>query len=79
VSERAVSRIVAIGETERLRGFAFTGVEVIEAEGPAAARAAWQAVAPDVALVILTPDARAALAGDDLDPVGQRLWAVMTK
>jgi vacuolar-type H+-ATPase subunit F/Vma7 len=74
-----VSRIVAIGETERLRGFAFAGVEVIAAESPAAARAAWQALAPDVALVILTPDARAALEGDQLDPLGERLWAVMSK
>ncbi len=74
-----MSRIVAIGETERLRGFAFAGVDVIAAESPAAARAAWQALAPDVALVILTPEARAALGYDDLDPLGQRLWAVMTE
>jgi vacuolar-type H+-ATPase subunit F/Vma7 len=72
-----VSRIVAIGETERLRGFGFAGVDVIAADDPAAAQAAWQALASDVALVILTPDACAALGGDDLDPRAERLWVVM--
>jgi vacuolar-type H+-ATPase subunit F/Vma7 len=72
-----VTRVVAIGETERLRGFAFAGVDLIAAEDPAAARAAWQGLRPDVALVILTAGARAALGSDDLDPAGQRLWVVM--
>jgi vacuolar-type H+-ATPase subunit F/Vma7 len=72
-----VSRIVAIGESERLRGFAFTGVDVIAAEDPAAARAAWRALAGDVALVILTAPAHTALGSDDLDRAGQRVWAVM--
>jgi vacuolar-type H+-ATPase subunit F/Vma7 len=72
-----VSRIVAIGESERLRGFAFAGVEVIVADDPAAARTAWRTLAGDVALVILTAPAHMALGSDDLDRAGQRLWAVM--
>ena len=69
--------IVAIGDQERLRGFALAGVEVAVADDPAGARAAWAALPPEVALVILTPAAHAALAGSELDPRGQRLWVVM--
>ena len=69
--------IVAIGEQERLRGFALAGVDVAVAEDPAGARAAWVALAPEVALVILTPAAHAALAGGELDAEGRRLWVVL--
>jgi vacuolar-type H+-ATPase subunit F/Vma7 len=69
--------IVAIGEQERLRGFALAGVDVAVAEDPAGARAAWAALAPEVALVILTPAAHVALAAGELDPKGPRLWVVM--
>jgi vacuolar-type H+-ATPase subunit F/Vma7 len=72
-----VSRIVAIGEGEHLRGFALAGVGVIAAEDPAGARAAWRALAGDVALVILTPAAHDALTREDLQPDDQRLWVVM--
>lgn len=72
-----MSRIVAIGEQERLRGFAFAGVEVSVADDPAAAHAAWDALAPDVALVVFTPAAYAALRERKLDARGQRLWVVM--
>ncbi len=56
-----MSRIAAIGERERVRGFAFAGVHVAEAEDAQGARAAWRALPDDVALVILTPAARSAL------------------
>ncbi len=69
--------IVAIGEQEQLRGFALAGVEVAVADDPAGARAAWAAVPPEVARVILTPAAHAALAASELDRRGQRLWVVM--
>ncbi len=69
--------IVAIGEQEQLRGFALAGVEVAVADDPAGARAAWAALPPEVALVILTPAAHAALAASELDRRGQRLWVVM--
>jgi len=72
-----MSHIVAIGEQETLRGFALAGVEVAVAGDPAAARAAWDGLAPDVALVILTPAVRAALPASELDQLGQRLWVVM--
>jgi vacuolar-type H+-ATPase subunit F/Vma7 len=72
-----MSYIVAIGDQERLRGFPLAGVEVAVAEDPAGAREAWDSLPPDVALVILTPTAHAALAAKALDPRGLRLWVVM--
>ena len=69
-----MSRIVAIGERERLRGLAFAGVGVIAADDPEAVRTAWTGLSEDVGLVILTADARAAL---ELAGRGERLWAVM--
>jgi len=70
-----MSGIAAIGESERIGGFAFAGVSVAAADEPEAARAAWSALPADVALVILTPAARAAIA-DRLSECG-RLWVVM--
>lgn len=72
-----MTKIVAIGEQERLRGFKLAGMDVDVAEDPADARAAWEALPPDVGLVILTPAAHAALAASELDPRGQRLSVVM--
>jgi vacuolar-type H+-ATPase subunit F/Vma7 len=72
-----MSGIVAIGEGERLRGFALAGVDVAAASDPVGARAAWAALPADVALVILTPAAHAALAADELEHAGQRLWVVL--
>lgn len=69
-----MSRVVAIGERERLRGLALAGVGVLRADDPDAVRAAWTALPADVGLVILTVAARAAL------PLGERterLWVVM--
>jgi vacuolar-type H+-ATPase subunit F/Vma7 len=71
-----MSRIAAIGESERVRGFAFAGVHVAAAEDPRAAQAAWRTLPSDVALVILTPAAHAALHAE-LDADEPRLWAVM--
>ena len=71
-----MSRIVAIGEPERLRGFAFAGVQVVAADDPEAARAAWRGLAEDVGLVILTPTAHAALEDERLD-AAERLWVVL--
>jgi len=56
-----VSAVVALGDGLRLAGYALVGVDVRAASDPEAARAAWAALPPDVALAILTPDARAAL------------------
>jgi vacuolar-type H+-ATPase subunit F/Vma7 len=71
-----MSQVVAIGESERLRGFALAGVHMAVAEDAAGARAAWHALAVDVGLVILTPAAHAALGPDELDRRGRRLWVV---
>jgi vacuolar-type H+-ATPase subunit F/Vma7 len=71
-----MSGIAAIGASARVRGFAFAGVSVAAADEPDAARAAWRALPADVALVILTPAAHAAIAGELAD-AGRRLWVVM--
>ena len=68
--------IVAIGEHEHVRALALAGVRVVSADDPDAARAAWEALPADVALVILTPAAHAAIAGELADG-GRRLWVVM--
>ncbi|MGZ4179070.1 MAG: V-type ATP synthase subunit F [Solirubrobacteraceae bacterium] len=72
-----LSQIVAIGEGEQVRGFALAGVDVVLAADPADARAAWAALPTDVALVILTRAAHAALGADALAQRAQRLWAVL--
>lgn len=69
-----MSRVAVIGEPARVQGFALAGAEVCPAEGPDAVRAAWTALAADVAVVVLTPAADDALAGT---PVGARLTVVM--
>jgi vacuolar-type H+-ATPase subunit F/Vma7 len=74
-----VSQIVALGESRRLRGFALAGVDVIAADDPASARAAWDALPGDVALVILTPAAHAALEAEELGQPGRRLWVVLPR
>jgi len=74
-----MSEIAAIGEGERLRGFALAGVDVAVAADPAGVRAAWGALSADVALVILTRAAHAALAADELSSPGQRLWVVLPR
>ena len=53
--------VVAIGEAHRVEGFALAGVEVRSADGAKPVRDAWDALGPDVGLVILTPEAEAAL------------------
>jgi vacuolar-type H+-ATPase subunit F/Vma7 len=72
-----MSQIVAIGESERLRGFAMAGVRVIAADDSASARVAWDALPADVALVILTTAARAALPAQELGRLERRLWVVL--
>lgn len=70
-----MTRIVAIGSTLELAGYALAGVDVAGADDPNAVRRAWRDVADDAALVLLTADARAALP-ERLD-AGSRLWAVI--
>jgi vacuolar-type H+-ATPase subunit F/Vma7 len=71
-----MTRIVAIGEADRVSGFALAGVAVAAADNHDDALAAWKALPDDAAVVILTPAARVALA-PELSRPDQRLWVVM--
>ncbi len=68
-----MSTVVAIGEEQRVRGFALAGVGVVPAADETAARGAWAALADDVGLVILTPAAAHGLR-DELADATRRLW-----
>lgn len=56
-----MSGVVAIGEARRLAGFALVGVDVRAAENAQAAQDEWDELGRDVGLLILTPEAAAAL------------------
>jgi vacuolar-type H+-ATPase subunit F/Vma7 len=70
-----VSRVAAVGAWAALAGYALAGVEVVEADDPAAVRRAWAELPADVGLVLLTQAARTALP-ERLEP-RDRLWAVI--
>jgi vacuolar-type H+-ATPase subunit F/Vma7 len=70
-----MSRILAIGSFTELAGYALVGVEVVEAEDPDDVRSAWDTLAADVALVLLTARARASLPAK-LSAEGP-LWVVL--
>jgi len=53
-----VARAAVIGEAVRVQGYALAGAVVYPAEDADEARAAWRALPPDIAVVVLT--ARAA-------------------
>ncbi|MEV7011402.1 V-type ATP synthase subunit F [Streptosporangium sp. NPDC051022] len=53
--------VAVIGESVRVAGFQLAGAVVLAAEDAEAARAAWRSLGPDVVLVILTPEAAAAV------------------
>jgi len=57
-----MSRIVALGEAPRVRGFALGGPLVVDADDATEMAAAWQALEADVGLVLLTPAAAEAIA-----------------
>jgi len=71
-----MSRAAVIGETLRVQGFTLAGAVVCPAESPGEARAAWQGLPPDVAVVILTASAAAWL-GEDLSQRPDVLPVVM--
>jgi vacuolar-type H+-ATPase subunit F/Vma7 len=71
-----VSRAAAIGEQVRVAGYALAGVEVHIAQDADTARAAWEGLAPDVACLLLTPEAHAALA-ERLDERARVVWTVI--
>lgn len=59
--------IAALGEAQRIQGLGLAGVLVLPAEQPEEVRDRWAALPADVVLVILTPQASAAL---DTTPAG---------
>jgi vacuolar-type H+-ATPase subunit F/Vma7 len=63
--------VVVIGE--RVRGWALAGVTVVEAGDPDAVRAAWDGLGTDVAAVLLTTGAAAALSAQLAD----RFWPLV--
>jgi vacuolar-type H+-ATPase subunit F/Vma7 len=56
-----VGRIAVLGESTRVDGFALAGALVLVADDAAAVRDAWASLPDDVAVVMLTPAAAAAL------------------
>ena len=68
--------MVAIGDGTRLRGYGLAGAEVRSAAGDEDVLAAWETLPQDVAFVVLTPAARAAL-GARLTERRDLLWAVV--
>jgi vacuolar-type H+-ATPase subunit F/Vma7 len=73
-----VTCAAAIGEDVRVGGYGLAGVEVHAAEDGDAARAAWAALPADVACLILTPAAHAALGAR----LGERpgiVWTVLPR
>jgi len=70
-----MSRVAALGRWTELAGYPLAGVEVVDVRDPEAVRHAWDSLADDVALVLLTAEARRSLP-DPLLP-RHRLWAVI--
>ncbi len=71
-----MSVIVALGERQRVEGFALTGVRVVPVENRAAARAAWRQLGADVTTILLTARAREFLA-DLLPERSDTIWTVI--
>lgn len=59
-----MTEIAAVGSEVLLRGFALAGVRICPADTPEQVRAVWAHLPDSVGLVILTPDAGAALVRD---------------
>jgi vacuolar-type H+-ATPase subunit F/Vma7 len=72
-----MSRILAMGEEQKVAPFAMVGVEVVAMRDPVALRRAWAGYGDNVGLVLLTRSAAAAL-GKELHEPGHPLWAVMS-
>jgi vacuolar-type H+-ATPase subunit F/Vma7 len=52
-----VSRVAVLGESPRVDGWALAGALVVPAAGAEAVLQAWETLAGDVEVVIVTPDA----------------------
>lgn len=74
-ADRVPGRLAAIGAAAQIRGYALAGVTVSVADDAEAVRRAWQTLAPDVTVVILT--AAAARALHDVIGTAARMTAVL--
>lgn len=63
VAPTGTGRMAAIGEAALVQGYALAGVAVTVATGHYHVRRAWEALDPQVMVVVLTPSAAAALRG----------------
>lgn len=72
-----MSRILAMGEQQKVAPFAMVGVEVVAVSDPVSLRRAWAGFRDDIGLVLLTGSAAAAL-GKELHEPGHPLWVVMS-
>ena len=70
------TRVIALGESLRVLGFALAAVEVVAAESPGEVVAAWRRLPEDTAVLFVTPMAESALAGH-LDERPRLLRAVL--
>lgn len=61
-----MGHLVVLGEAVRAEGFALGGATVIHADDPGSVRRAWTSLPDDVAVVILTHRAAAALDGQTI-------------
>ena len=68
--------VAAIGERVRVAGYALAGVKVHEAEDAAAVVSAWDGLDDDVACLLLTEPAQAAL-GTRLGERPRLVWTVL--
>jgi hypothetical protein len=68
--------VVALGEEMRVRGYALAAARVVTALRPEDVIIAWESLPPGVTFLLLTPMARAALAGR-LEERPQLLHAVL--
>ena len=60
--------VTALGAPSALAGYLLAGARLIPAQGPEEVRQAWAQLPADTAVVILTPEAAAALADKLADP-----------
>ncbi|MGN6635021.1 MAG: hypothetical protein ACTHJ6_06090 [Oryzihumus sp.] len=71
--------VVALGSLSRMGGFALAGARVVAADTPDEVESAWAGLGPDVAVVILTPEAAQVLGARVTSPPrpGSPLCVVM--
>lgn len=71
-----MSRIAAIGPQTRIAGYAMAGVQVLVAEDAEGAHAAWDGLGGDVACLLMTSSAHAAVQ-ERLAERPDLIWAVI--